>query len=54
LFGLGLYEIRSCVSRIKPVHDVMDVYLPLAWFNGGQDDWELRLCHSHVFGRVGF
>jgi hypothetical protein len=36
LFGLLLYEIRPCMSMIKPVHDVVSVCLPLAWFNGGQ------------------
>ena len=35
-FGLGLYGIRPCVSRIKPVHDVVDVYLPPEWVGDGR------------------
>ena len=35
LFGLRLYEIRPCVSRIKPAHDVMDVSLPPVGVGGG-------------------
>ena len=32
-FGLGLYGILPCVSRIEQVHDVVGVCLPLAWFS---------------------
>ena len=27
LFGLGLYGLHPCVSRIRPFHDVLDVCL---------------------------
>ena len=35
-FGLGLYGVRPCVARVKPVDDVADVYLPPLWIGGGR------------------
>ena len=36
-FELELHGIHPCVSRIiKPVHDVVDVYLPPEWVGDGR------------------
>jgi len=34
--GLGLCRIRPCVSRIKPVHDVVGDCLGSLWPGGGR------------------
>jgi hypothetical protein len=33
-FGLGLYWIHPCLSRIEPVHDVVGIGLPPVWRRG--------------------
>ncbi len=35
-FEFGLYGIRPCGSRTRPVRDIMDGYLPPVWAGGGR------------------
>ena len=34
-FDFGPYGIWHCVSRMEPVHDVVDVYPQSVWIGGG-------------------
>ena len=35
-YGIGLYWIPACVSRIKPVHHVVHVHLHPVWGGSGR------------------
>ena len=34
--GVKFREFHPCASRIRPVHDVVDVYLPPEWVGDGR------------------